>query len=225
MDRVPCPEALREMLGRAQAAWLRIDPRRPERLVTPATPAFRCQPDTCNAACCRVYVAPVTWWDAGLLRRGGLDVSVAVIDAEELRPPEMRPQEMRQPPASPRISLRRTDAGACVFLGSDRRCGIYPHRPNGCVLYPYTLAFVDAETQRLLPDNQDPAALDHAVRVAAGRDPGTAAVIPALLRDSWCPGFTDAPLGEAGYARLLLDLWPLDACTTYDRPCARHPDH
>jgi Fe-S-cluster containining protein len=31
--------------------------------------------------------------------------------------------------------------GACVFLGSDERCGVYAARPGNCRLYPFTASF------------------------------------------------------------------------------------
>lgn len=32
-------------------------------------------------------------------------------------------------------------AGACVFLGSDQRCGVYSARPGNCRLYPFAASY------------------------------------------------------------------------------------
>jgi len=33
------------------------------------------------------------------------------------------------------------EGGACIFLGSDDRCGVYPARPGNCRLYPFAASF------------------------------------------------------------------------------------
>ncbi|MEI9950647.1 MAG: YkgJ family cysteine cluster protein [Pseudomonadota bacterium] len=38
------------------------------------------------------------------------------------------------------MALAQRD-GACVFLGGDERCGVYPARPGNCRLYPFSASF------------------------------------------------------------------------------------
>ncbi len=38
------------------------------------------------------------------------------------------------------MALAQRD-GACVFLGPDERCGVYPARPGNCRVYPFSASF------------------------------------------------------------------------------------
>lgn len=64
---------------------------------------------------------------------------VDVFEEDLLREPRLAPrmQPLREPGLDGEIGyLNCLTDGACPFLDSDDRCGIYPTRPVVCVLFP-----------------------------------------------------------------------------------------
>ncbi len=195
-------------------------PDAPERLVAPGTPGFRCQPQTCDALCCRSpYLAGVSERDVSLLREGG-EEPLHFLDIDPGQLQELLGQGMRW---SQFVTLRQEES-RCVFLGEDLSCGAYERRPDGCALYPHRLVFVPPGGDRIATNVESVDLLDRSVRIALGWEPGEPPYVPLVLRDLACPGFTEPPLSSAGYTALLERIWDLDACTNHAWPCERHGD-
>lgn len=200
-----------------------------DRLVTPDSPAFTCQPNLCDSMCCRApYTASLSIWDIEALERQHLDAAqfLAIGASSAPHPATVhrdRPGYKREEHRSTLWWLDQPTDERCTFLGSDGGCSVYDARPNGCAQYPHTLVFTPIDSPKLVARHSDIEALDLAVRIAAGAAVGAAAYVPLVLRDTACPGFTGPPIGRNAYQRLLLELWDWGACFDSNQPCERHP--
>lgn len=217
------------LIDLARSKWAGISPGAEERLVLPGSASFACQPLSCEAMCCRSpYLAGASVWDVERLEASGYETSyfidLAGLDedaaTELLHDRETLKTETRRSTA---LRLRHDEDERCVFLQPDQRCGSYEARPNGCVQYPFQIAFAHLQGDALAVSVRDTEALDLAVRVAAGQVDGAAPFVPLLLRDSACPGFDGPPLDRSAYGELLLSIWELAACYSRNEACDRHP--
>lgn len=213
-------DAVTRWAAEARATWARMSPDAPERLVTPGSPGFRCQPHSCDALCCHSpYLAGVSERDVALLRAGGAE-PLTFLDIDPGRLEELFGQGMRW---SQFVTLRQEE-GRCGFLNDDLSCGAYERRPDGCALYPHRLVFAPRGGDRIATNVESVDLLDQSVRVALGWEPGEPPYVPLVLRDLACPGFTEPALGETDYAALLERVWQVDACTNHAWPCERHTE-
>ncbi len=233
MDEAARRSAVERWAAVAREKWRAIAPDAPERLVSPDSKSFRCQPDICDALCCGTpYLAGTSERDVAGLRRAG-EEAIHFLDIDPGDLTELFQQGQRW---SQIVTLRQ-ESGRCVFLHDERRCGVYEDRPDGCALYPYRIVFVPREEEHIAVSIDSVEAVDHSVRIAmgwldsrggGGRTTGGAAAgrlpayVPLVLRDMSCPGFTEAPLRTDGYAALLGRIWELDACTNHAWACQRH---
>ena len=194
----------RRMLRLAQEEARALGEGTLERLVHPGTPSFRCQPQACDALCCRSpYRVDPSEQEVDILIRRGEDPAAFLEEGGV-------------------IPLLTQPRGACSFLGDDLACGVYEGRPEGCVQYPYLLLFVPREGAPLVTARGPSEELDTAIEAAAGGSPQESGHVPLLLRDLACPGFTEEPLTFEQYADLLRNLRRLERCRIGAGACARH---
>ena len=200
-----------------------------DRLVTPDSPTFHCQPDLCDSMCCRApYTASVSIWDIEALEREQRDAAqfLAVGSSTAPHPATVVRDRLGHKQETQRSALWWLDQptdDSCTFLADGGGCTVYDSRPNGCAQYPHTLVFTPIDSPTLVARHTDIDGLDRAVRIAAAAANGAAAYVPLILRDTACPGFTGPPIGREAYQRLLLDLWAWATCFDANRPCERHP--
>ena len=212
-------------LLRNRANWARLSPDAPDRLVQPGTRTFHCAAELCHAMCCQApYLADASAVDVRTLEAAGR-AAVTVLDGT----PDLASARGALTDGSPvtHARLQQRSDGVCVFLQNDLRCGVYAQRPTSCAMYPYVLLFVDAQSGRMLTGAVEVATLDRAVAAACGAEASQAAgspsIVPLLLRDRACPGFTGKPLSPDSYVALLKEIWSLDRCFSYAATCDRHP--
>jgi Fe-S-cluster containining protein len=158
--------------------------------VTPETPEFHCQPDLCNAHCCRAFSVALGEREVERMQRLG-----------GLRPEQFLELEDGQPVRLPLVQpyLLARAANRCALLGEDLRCTRYNGRPDACRLYPHFVVAFDLEITK--PVRSARLSLPGLVdRALAGRLEGP--VVPMLLRHVECPGFTGAPLGPTAWEQL-----------------------
>ena len=200
-----------------------------DRLVTPRSNAFICQPNLCDSMCCRApYTASISIWDIEALEREEHDAAQFLAAGSSSAPHPAtvlgdRPSHKQEERRSSLWWLDQPSNERCTFLEIDGGCAVYDARPNGCSQYPHTLLFAPVNSPKLVARHSDIEPLDLAVRIAAGVTDGAAVYVPLIVRDTACPGFTGPPIGRPAYRRLLLDLWAWGACFDSNRPCDRHP--
>jgi len=98
---------------------------------------------TCSGDCCRQYLVHVSGRDAVTIARGQ---GLALEQFVDVVPPVGAPGTGFTLDASGTmygLALRRHGDGACTFLveltDGSYRCGIYPHRPLTCAVFPLRL--------------------------------------------------------------------------------------
>ncbi len=178
-------------LQRLVDAWQRVEPRyRAHTLLLPGQPSFICQPQACDAHCCRTF--SVSLGDAEVERMQA---------TSGLAPMEFLESEAGEPIALPlaRPYLLARAGNRCALLSPDLGCGRYEGRPDACRLYPHQVLVLDATSGRPAPTagGAPIGAIDRLLR----GEPG--GVVPLLLRHLECPGFTGPPLTLEDWSSLL----------------------
>ncbi|HET7737015.1 MAG TPA: YkgJ family cysteine cluster protein [Tepidiformaceae bacterium] len=186
------PEHL-SSVGRLRALWALVSADYPSYdLLLPGDPAFICQPQSCDAWCCRNLSVPLDDRELARLAHASGRQVVDLVELEDGRP-------IRLPLAQPFL-LARAD-NHCAHLGDSLGCSVYDGRPGACRLYPHQVLVIDPETGR--PLHTSPSAARVAGRALIADQ--SSAAVPLLLRHTACPGFTAPPLDEAAWARLLTE--------------------
>ncbi|HKS92093.1 MAG TPA: YkgJ family cysteine cluster protein [Tepidiformaceae bacterium] len=166
-------------------------------LAMPGVPAFHCQPQLCDAHCCRAFT--VNLGEAEVRRMhttSGLAPS-RFLESENGEP-------LALPLAQPYILARRDNH--CALLDDSLGCGQYAGRPNACRLYPHFLLFFDRALQR--PVHGDVGAIRHSIaRLLAGQPFDV--LVPMLVRHVECPGFTGEPMTPEQWIALVAETFEL----------------
>jgi Fe-S-cluster containining protein len=149
-------------------------------LVLPGDPSFICQPDICDAHCCRKFSVSVGEEDRARMERETGWAPIAFLECEDGEP-------IALPMVKPYL-LRRAE-NRCGMLAADLTCGAYSGRPDACRQYPY---------QVLFPGRLRGLAREEAERMLAS---GTSEVA-LLVRHVECPGFSGPPIDEASWFAL-----------------------
>jgi Fe-S-cluster containining protein len=185
MNFVLKPATLRQI----RDAWSLIEPRMMAyRLLLPGHPSFICQPQSCDAHCCRAFSVSLGDREVEHMRR-----SSGLSPAEFLELQDRTP--VRLPLANPYLLARRDNH--CALLAPDLSCSQYNGRPGACQLYPHFVVAVESGTGRSLRVPGLPALVHEFF--AAGHD---SAAVPLLLRHAECPGFTGLPLTDEDWTTL-----------------------
>ncbi|HEX6275375.1 MAG TPA: YkgJ family cysteine cluster protein [Polyangiaceae bacterium] len=91
--------------------------------------------------CCRRHRVALTHRDLVRIKRIVAEPAERLVDW--LSPDELEPDADAASfvtlPAGPRLMVLAHAGGACRFLASDNRCGVYPARPRDCAMYPFVL--------------------------------------------------------------------------------------
>ena len=190
MERMLTPASAVE---RIQSVWDPLSARYAAyRLALPGSPAFICQPHSCDAYCCRAYSVSLGDSEAERFQRASGKAFVEFLESENGEPVTL-------PLAQPYL-LRRAN-NRCRQLNADLGCGEYEGRPNACRLYPHFVLFVDAATGR--PVHSDLPGMKASVAALLGGAEGP--YLPLLLRHIECPGFTGEPMSELQWCELLAE--------------------
>ncbi len=177
-------------LQRLVDAWQRVESRyRAYSLLLPGQPSFICQPQACDAHCCRTF-----------------SVSLGDSEVERMRatsglaPLEFLESEAGEPIALPlaRPYLLARVANRCALLSPELACTRYEGRPDACHLYPHQVLVLDETTGR--PATTAAGAPREAIDRLLLGEPG--GVLPLLLRHLECPGFTGPALAVDGWRAL-----------------------
>jgi len=98
---------------------------------------------TCSGECCRKYLVHVSGRDAVTIARGqalALDTFIDIVSEDD---PTSRGFVLDGSGDTYAMCLRRRPDDACSFLvgltDGSQRCGIYPHRPYTCAVFPLRL--------------------------------------------------------------------------------------
>ncbi len=179
-----------------RSAWASVESRYGSyQLVLPGEPGFICQPDSCDAYCCRAFNVTL---DEQEVRNLG--------ETSGLQPAHFLESENGEPivlPLATPFVLGRRE-GSCVFLSMELTCEQYEARPNPCRSYPYQVIFVEIESGRALQQGPEVGckAVEALVRGLVDKR-----VMPLLLRHDQCPGFTGPPSTEDEWVRLLQETY------------------
>lgn len=171
-------------------------------MAMPGVPAFHCQPQLCDAHCCRAFT--VNLGEAEVRRMhtaSGLDPS-RFLESENGEPVAL-------PLAQPYILARRDNH--CALLEDSLGCGQYAGRPNACKLYPHFLLFFDPAAQR--PVHGNDGAIRQAITHLLAGQPFDV-LVPMLVRHVECPGFTGAPMTAAQWIALVTETYELQFPST-----------
>jgi len=187
--------ALATLTDRMNAAWVMIAARyEAYGLGLPGSCRFECQPDLCDAHCCRAFSVNLGASEVARMQRESTLQPVQFLECEDGEP-------ITLPMAQPFLLARAENR--CGLLGADLRCTQYHGRPDACRLYPHFVIFVDPKNGR--PVTADLPVMSASFEAAlAGRE---GRYVPLLLRHSECPGFTGPPMDHAEWEALL--------CATY----------
>ena len=109
--------------------------------------------------------------------------------------------------------LKTREQSRCVFVDDRNQCTVYGIRPHQCVSYPFELAFFSlTDDGRLALENTT----DVYRTAEMGRDRTIEFyrkttpyhfLLPLVVYDSSCPGFTGDPISPEEYLRLAFDLF------------------
>lgn len=159
-------------------------------LVMPGTPSFVCQPEACDAHCCRAFSVTMGDSEAGRLARETGMARIQFLEIEDGEP-------IALPLAQPFLLAR--DDGHCRFLGPALACTVYPGRPNACRLYPHFVVYIDPVAGRVTTPSPG-----EALRAVEALLAGEAlSPVPLLLGHVECPGFTGEALSDSAWRELL----------------------
>ena len=116
---------------------------------------FRCLGEACPNTCCgpfhgtRAVDAALTYDDLGAVTGTDSDINperVSIFSQIRLTDQDIERLQAagydwlmirRGDPDAPDYYMRLQDDGSCAALGSDRLCGIHPHRPTICRAFPF----------------------------------------------------------------------------------------
>ena len=162
-------------------------------LAQPGCPAFICQPQVCNAHCCRAFSVNLGEHEVGRMQRVSGREPIAFLESEGGEP-------ITLPMAQPYL-LKRA-ANHCAQLAPGLSCGEYEGRPNACRLYPHFIIFVDECSGR--PVSGEVPGMGRSVeRLLAGAS--LEPYVPLLVRHVECPGFTGPPMSEPAWLALFAE--------------------
>jgi Fe-S-cluster containining protein len=180
------------------AAWRAIEGRYPAySLAVPGAPAFHCQPDLCDAHCCRAFTVNLGTSEVERMQSTSGLAPSRFLECEDGEP-------LALPLAQPYILARKDNH--CGLLDDNRGCSQYAGRPNACRLYPHFLLFVDAASGR--PVHGDIAAIRASISQLRAGEP-LEPLVPILVRHIECPGFTGAPMSAGDWLALLEETFEL----------------
>ena len=164
-------------------------------LVLPGDPSFLCQPQECDAYCCRTFSVSLGEREVShFAYESGLS-AIEFLELEDGEP-------IALPLARPYL-LARSD-GSCSMLGGDLSCTEYEARPDACRLFPYQILFVDAGQHR----NVRPSAEERVAAVAVMLGGGAGGDVNAfLVGHTACPGFTASPLSGGDWEGLVRRIY------------------
>ena len=164
----------------------------------PGNPTFICAQERCTNTCCKFSRdhLVVVWGELAdaIKAKQGLDYKDFVDQYPGFHALKMREQKK------------------CVFVDDCNRCRIYDLRPPQCVSYPFELAFF-----RLKPNGSF--SLENTTdvyrRSEMAREPlafykaGSAYdfLIPMIVYDSGCPGFTGPPISAEDYLKTVSEIF------------------
>ena len=172
-------------------------------LALPGCATFICQPETCDAHCCRAFSVNLGEQEVARMQAASGRQPVTFLESEDGKP-------ITLPMAQPYL-LKRAE-NHCAQLSPNLTCGEYEGRPNACRLYPHFVIFVDEQTGR--PVSGDPSGMLRSIQpLLTGRP--FHPYVPLLVRHIECPGFTGPPMDETAWrtlfaetARLQSEFWP-----------------
>ncbi len=183
-----------------RAAWAHVAERYAGyRLALPGEPSFICQPQDCDAYCCRAFHVAVDTEEVARIEQAGGGPPARFLESEDGEP-------LLLPLVRPYVLGRRADG--CVFLSGELACEQYTARPNACRSYPHQVIFVEGAGGRAVQPSRE-AGRQAVEAVIAGRTAEGA--LPLLLRHSECPGFTGPPATTHEWSRLLRETYALAA--------------
>ena len=106
-------------------------------LAMPGAATFRCQPELCDAHCCRAFTVNLGESEVSrMAASSGLPAS-RFLESSHGEP-------LALPLAQPYILARRHNR--CALLGPSLTCSQYEGRPNACRLYPHFMIFASPST-------------------------------------------------------------------------------
>lgn len=146
-------------------------------LLLPGDPSFICQPQVCDAHCCRKFSVSAGEADVARMQRETGWTPVQFLECESGEP-------IGLPLVKPYL-LRRAAAG-CAMLGDDLSCGVYSGRPDACRQYPYQVLFADPAGALVRPKGAE--------ALRALRTVDVTRLLALLVRHVECPGFTGPAL-------------------------------
>lgn len=180
-----------------KATWALIEERYAGyRLVLPGEPSFICQAELCDAHCCRAYNVALNDDEVARLAAAGPEPPSRFLECEDGEP-------INLPLERPFVLGRQGDH--CLFLSEERTCEQYAARPDACQLYPHQIIFVEASGR---PAQPSAPARQRALQSLLGGE-ATGGVVPLLLRQVECPGFTGAPTSAPEWATLVRATYAL----------------
>ena len=187
-----------ETIERLRTVWMGVAGRfAAYTLALPGCPAFVCQPEVCDAHCCRAFSVSLGDREVARMHQTSGLQPIAFLESEDGAP-------LTLPMAQPYL-LRRAD-NHCAQLAGDLSCGTYAGRPNACRLYPHFIIFIDTATGRPVAGNL-PVMREAAASLLDGEAAGRH--VPRLVRHNECPGFTGPPMDAAAWLGLFAETYRL----------------
>ncbi|MBN9494417.1 YkgJ family cysteine cluster protein [bacterium] len=166
-------------------------------LAMPGAATFRCQPELCDAHCCRAFTVNLGESEVSrMAASSGLPAS-RFLESSHGEP-------LALPLAQPYILARRHNR--CALLGPSLTCSQYEGRPNACRLYPHFMIFFDRVSGR--PVHGHTGAVRESIdALRTGHEFG--ALVPMLVRHVECPGFTGEPMTAGEWLALVTQTYAL----------------
>ena len=164
----------------------------------PGDPKFICAQDKCSHPCCEFsgYLVHVTKaFSDNVHAQFGL-----------------KRDEFIDPIFDPPV-LSHRDGYKCIFVDDNNRCKVHSIKPSGCIVYPFDLAFCSLEHNGSLRLH-DSGEVHRTQLYFSGRPLDIYRLgrryhflIPVLVYDSNCPGFTGDPISMEDYLALVSDMF------------------
>jgi Fe-S-cluster containining protein len=164
----------------------------------PGTPKFICAQEKCTKTCCKFSQSHlvVVWGEFAdkVKAERGLEYTDFIDQYPGFH------------------ALKSRDQRKCVFVDDNNHCGIYNLRPHQCVSYPFELAFFRLRPNGTLSlENTS----DVYRRAESAKEPlefykaGSAYdfLIPIVVYDSDCPGFTGPPISTEEYLKMAGEIF------------------
>ncbi|MEO9255803.1 MAG: YkgJ family cysteine cluster protein [Tepidiformaceae bacterium] len=182
---------------RMQSTWESLSARyEAYQLALPGSPQFICQPQVCNAHCCRAFSVNLGDGEVERMQRSSGLQPIQFLESEN--------GELITLPLAQPFLLKRA-GNHCAQLRDDLGCGQYEGRPNACHLYPHFVIFVDPGTAR--PVHLELPAMQEAVASAISGEGDSH--IALLLRHTECPGFTGPAMSLGEWRTLFTQTFAL----------------